>query len=110
MTSYYRTEDLACTTPADWIAAAERDLARALGIPAPPRANASQVQSIDDAIPRHSVGHADRMREVERAVHAALPRIHLTGSYLSRVSVEDVVAHGRALAARIVSAREPSAV
>lgn len=49
-------------------------------------------------LPRYGVGHAQNMVELTAAFESELPGITLTGRYLRGVSVEAVIASGRATA------------
>ncbi|MEM6673099.1 MAG: protoporphyrinogen oxidase [Planctomycetota bacterium] len=67
--------------------------------PAPatrPRVVASQVQRWTNVIPRYGPGHADRMQKLASSASRMLPGLHLVGSYVGGVSVDDRIRVGRA--------------
>ncbi|MEM8713849.1 MAG: protoporphyrinogen oxidase, partial [Planctomycetota bacterium] len=54
-----------------------------------PRVVASLVQRWTHVIPRYGPGHAQRMESLLARVERALPGLHLAGSYVGGVSVDD---------------------
>jgi len=64
----------------------------------PPRVVASHVQRWTDVIPRYAPGHADRMEKLAASCTRMLPGLHLAGSYVGGVSVDDRIKVGRATA------------
>jgi oxygen-dependent protoporphyrinogen oxidase len=82
------------------------DLARALGRSRAPRARTFDVRRWTDVIPRYAPGHADRIAELLRAT-ARVGGLHLAGSYVAGVSVEQVIARGRAVAREILGREIP---
>lgn len=83
-------------------ALAAGDLARALRQARPPRVLVADIRRWTDVIPRYAPGHAGRMAELARALDEALPGLHLAGSYVAGVSVEQVINRGRATADEIM--------
>lgn len=77
------------------------DLARALGRSRVPRARTFVVRRWTDVIPRYAPGHADRIEELLQAT-ARVRGLHLAGSYVAGVSVEQVIARGRAVAREVL--------
>ncbi|MEM6570926.1 MAG: protoporphyrinogen oxidase [Planctomycetota bacterium] len=64
-----------------------------------PRVVASHVQRWTDVIPRYGPGHADRMEQLSTSCARMLPGLHLVGSYVGGVSVDDRIKVGLATAA-----------
>jgi oxygen-dependent protoporphyrinogen oxidase len=62
----------------------------------------TDVCSWPDAIPQYHVGHTERVERIRTAM-APLPRLHLVGSYLTGVSINDCVRDAADAATRIVS-------
>lgn len=52
-------------------------------------------------IPQYTLGHPDRVSAIKNAL-AATPGIHLTGNYLTGVSVDHCIAHATTTARRII--------
>ena len=75
-----------------------REISRALGRDAASAPCASLVTRWNDVIPRYSIGYAQRMNDLVLALAVHLPGIDLAGSFVAGVSVEDVIARGRAVA------------
>jgi oxygen-dependent protoporphyrinogen oxidase len=109
VSSFYRSSEVQGLDEKGLVELACEDLSRAVG-PADeaigeghrPSARTSIVQHWTDVIPRYAPGHADRMVELARAVSERLPGIHLSGSYVAGVSVDQVIACGRATAETIL--------
>ncbi len=59
-----------------------------------PRVVASRIQRWTNVIPRYAPGHADAMTKVLASVERALPGLHLAGSYVGGVSVDDRIGVG----------------
>ena len=83
-----------------------RDLALALGEPRAPRPRFALCRRWNDVIPHYAPGHADRMRDLVARIDGELAGLHLAGSYVAGVSVDDVIARGRTVA-RAVLERTP---
>jgi oxygen-dependent protoporphyrinogen oxidase len=66
-----------------------------------PRVVASRVQRWTNVIPRYGPGHAASMESLVARVERALPGLHLAGSYVGGVSVDDRVRVGSDIAGRI---------
>jgi len=103
VTSFYKSDDVERMDEKEISAQACRDLALALRRSIAPRARVAVVQRWEDVIPHYAPGHAQRMRELLLAMQDELPGVHLAGSYVAGVSVDDVIARGRAVAAAIMS-------
>ena len=97
-TSFYRTSDLGTSEHEPVVRLACEDLALACGAERAPRPRVALVHAWRDVIPQYAVGHARRLAAAERELAAALPGLLLAGSYVGGVSVEDRIAHGRAVA------------
>ncbi len=104
VTSFYKTDDVGRMNENELITQGCRDLALALREPREPRPRVALTQRWSDVIPHYAPGHADRMRDLLQRVASAHPGLHLAGSYVAGVSVEDVIARGRAVAGEILSA------
>ena len=78
------------------------DLARALGESRLPTPRVVETRRWRDVIPRYAPGHAARMEEVETRMRRDLPGLRLAGCYVAGVSVDDVIARGRAVAREIL--------
>jgi len=102
VSSFYSSADVG--TPDDRALAtiACEDLARGLREPGPLEPVAFEVRKWKDVIPRYAPGHAGRMQELEEAARRDLPGLHLAGSHVAGVSVEQVIALGRTVAAEIL--------
>ena len=76
----------------------QRDLARLIGVTAPPRA--TSLTRFREAVPQFEVGHAERVARLSREVeeHEGL---YLAGSALGAYGLADCVASGEAVAATI---------
>ncbi|QDV09928.1 Protoporphyrinogen oxidase [Planctomycetes bacterium Poly30] len=66
-----------------------------------PRVVASRVQRWTNVIPRYAPGHAAEMTKLVASLERALPGLHLAGSYLGGVSVDDRIRVGKETAERI---------
>ncbi|MEM9378480.1 MAG: protoporphyrinogen oxidase [Planctomycetota bacterium] len=66
-----------------------------------PRVVASHVQRWTDVIPRYGPGHAGRMDQLRSSCTRMLPGLHLVGSYVGGVSVDDRIQVGLATAAEV---------
>jgi oxygen-dependent protoporphyrinogen oxidase len=112
VTCFYKSGDVEGMNEQALSARAGRDLALALGRAEPPRPRVVLTQRWTDVIPHYAPGHADRMRDLLRELESRAPGLQLAGSYVAGVSVDDVIARGRAAAAAITraaagAAREP---
>ena len=103
VTSFYKSDDVERMNESELREQASRDLALALRSASVPRPRVAVVQRWADVIPHYAPGHARRMRDLVGAMRSELPRVHLAGSYVAGVSVDDVIARGRAVAAEILS-------
>jgi oxygen-dependent protoporphyrinogen oxidase len=103
VSSFHASRDLEGLDDPGRVAVACEDLARALGLAHPPRPRVGVVQRWKDVIPRYEPGHATRMEELERQTRQHLPGLHLAGSYVAGVSVDQVIARGRAVAREILA-------
>lgn len=112
VTSFYKSDDVERMDENEISAQACRDLALALRRSTAPRPRVAIVQRWEDVIPHYAPGHAQRMRELLLALRESLPGVHLAASYVAGVSVDDVIARGRSVAAEILGddavAREAS--
>jgi oxygen-dependent protoporphyrinogen oxidase len=102
VSSFYQSSEVDGRDEKALVELACEDLARATGETRRPRARVSDIRRWTDVIPRYAPGHADRMAELGYAVSARLPGLHLAGSYVAGVSVEQVIACGRAVAGEIL--------
>ncbi len=102
VSSFYQSGDVDGLDERAQSALACEDLSRALGEPRVPRTRVADIRRWRDVIPRYAPGHLERMDEIERTAREHLPGLHLAGSYVAGVSVEQVVARGRAVAAEIL--------
>lgn len=71
-----------------------------------PRVVASRIQRWTNVIPRYTPGHAARMRQLRESSARTLPGLHLAGSYVDGVSVDDRLRAGREVAARVAGRLE----
>ena len=102
VSSFYASADVGRADGPELAAIAGEDLARALGEPRRPEVVAFDVRRWKEGIPRYEPGHAARMDEIEASARRELPGLHLAGSYLAGVSVDQVIARGRAVAREIL--------
>lgn len=65
------------------------------------RVVATRIQRWTNVIPRYGPGHRERMAGLVASAGRMLPGLHLAGSYVGGVSVEDRVRFGRELAANV---------
>ena len=84
----------------DLVAAAVRDLERAIGL----RASLldSRVTRWGGGLPQYAVGHLGRVERI-RAALAATPGLAVCGAYLDGVGIPAVVASGQAAATRVMA-------
>lgn len=101
--SFYRASDVAELSDADLSDLARAELARALRMSRSPDALVSIVRGWNDVLPTYAPGHADRMNAVLDATRRTLSGLHLAGNCFGGVSVDQVIARGRAVAAEIGS-------
>jgi oxygen-dependent protoporphyrinogen oxidase len=85
----------------DMRAAAERELARFVGITAPPLF--TRVYRWDRANAQHEVGHLDRIAAIEQRL-ARWPGLYVTGSGFRGVGIPDCIADARATATAAATA------
>jgi oxygen-dependent protoporphyrinogen oxidase len=102
---FYRGADLAALDETARIAQAGRDLALALGLRTPPRPLAGATRSWKNVIPRYSAGHLARVRALSSTLAQRAPGLHLAGPWVAGVSVELVIARGRAVARAVLEGR-----
>ncbi|MBL8858711.1 MAG: protoporphyrinogen oxidase [Planctomycetes bacterium] len=96
--SFYRTTDVNSLSDNERIELARADLRLALARTDVPHPTAHHIQCWDDVIPRLAPGHDRRMTELTGALRERCPSLHLAGSYIGGVSVDSVIATGRATA------------
>jgi len=103
VTSFYATASLGAAWSASDVAhEACVDLARALRLPRAPVPRVTHVHAWDEVIPRYASGHRDRIDGLERELAHSAPGLHLAGNFSAGVSVEQVLARGRAVAAGLI--------
>jgi oxygen-dependent protoporphyrinogen oxidase len=102
--SFYRGADVRLLSDGELIALAENDLALALGSSAATRARSHHVERWTDVIPRYAPGYDRALAQLEVDLAVAAPDLALAGSHVGGVSVDQVIATGRA-AARALHAR-----
>jgi oxygen-dependent protoporphyrinogen oxidase len=100
---FYRGEELEALDEGARIAQAGRDLALALGLARTPEARVGATRSWKNVIPRYSPGHRLRVRALCSALAQQAPGVHLAGPWVDGVSVEAVIARGRAVASAIAA-------
>lgn len=100
---FYRGEELDALDEGARIAQAGRDLALALGLSAAPRPRVSATRSWKNVIPRYSPGHRARVRALCAALAQQAPGLHLAGAWVDGVSLEQVIARGRAVARAVAT-------
>jgi oxygen-dependent protoporphyrinogen oxidase len=83
---------------------AREELRRILGLTAAPIYSA--VSRWDRAMAQYTVGHTERLKEIQ-ARAAAIPGLYLAGNAYSGIGIPDCIRTGRE-AARQIAAREPS--
>jgi oxygen-dependent protoporphyrinogen oxidase len=105
ISSFYRSSEVRGLDEKGLVELACEDLAHAFEQERPPRARTSIVRRWTDVIPHYAPGHADRIAQLARAVSERLPGLDLSGNYVAGVSVDQVIALGRATAEKIL--REP---
>ena len=101
LSSFYAQSEVLGLDDRQAAALACEDLARALARSRVPRARTFDVRRWTDVIPRYAPGHAGRIEELLRAA-ARVRGLHLAGSYVAGVSVEQVIARGRAVARELL--------
>lgn len=99
--SFYRASDVAELSDADLADLTRAELARALRSPRSPNALVSIVRGWTDVLPKYAPGHADRMNTLLESARRTLPGVHLAGNCFGGVSVDQVIARGRTVAAEI---------
>ncbi len=100
---FYRGEELEALDEDARIAQAGRDLALALGMETPPRPLVGATRSWKNVIPRYSTGHRARVQTLCATLTRNAPGLHLAGPWVAGVSVELVIARGRAVARAILA-------
>ena len=107
MSAVYRSADLEARDESGLVARAVRDLALA-GVANQPRVVVSRSQSWDAVIPRYGVGHAERMQSLVESLAQHCPGLHLAGTYLDGVSVEECLTRGRRIGRELAAIGEPT--
>jgi len=102
VSSFYRTDDVANDDENSLRERALRDLVLATGLTESPEIIVSRVQRWQEVIPRYGVGHGRLVADLDASVAAELPGIALAGNYMGGVSVDDCIARGRAVAAKVL--------
>jgi oxygen-dependent protoporphyrinogen oxidase len=102
LTCFYKSDDVESMNEEELHDQACRDLALVLGEARVPRPLVASSRRWSDVIPHYSPGHADRIRDLVARVDVELPGLHLAGSYVAGVSVDDVIARGRAVAREVL--------
>lgn len=100
---FYGHRATADLTAEGLIEMALEDLARALGLPRAPAAGVARVVDWPQGIAQYEPEHDRRVRDFEAQVRASVPGLHLAGSYTRGVSVEQVIARGREVAAHLLA-------
>ena len=106
VSSFYRSADVDELSAVGLVDQACADLAHALGLHTIPRPRVVHTQTWSDVIPHYAPGHADRMRTLLSTLERHARGLHLAGSYTSGVSVDQVIARGRAVAREIGALKE----
>lgn len=96
--SFYKTSEVDRLAEADLIALACDDLALVLRSKSLPRPAVHHIQPWSDVIPRLEPGHDRRMSAFTEALREHHPSLHLAGSFIGGVSVDNVIATGRKVA------------
>ena len=104
ISSFYRAQDVNGFAEDELVERAAKDIAKALKRDVTPDVKAHAILRWDGVIPRYSVGHVERVQEIEAAVAREAPGIELCGSWSGGVSVDNVIARGREIARRIIEA------
>lgn len=107
VSAVYRSADLEARDESGLVARAVRDLALA-GVANQPRVVVSRSQSWDAVIPRYGVGHAERMQSLVESLAQHCPGLHLAGTYLDGVSVEECLTRGRRIGRELAAIGEPT--
>ncbi len=106
--SFYRTDEVESLDDTALVGLACDDLALALRADHTPTPAVHHIQRWSDVIPRLDPGHDRRMNALLDLLREREPTLHLAGSYVGGVSLDSVIATGRA-AARQVRSRERNA-
>jgi oxygen-dependent protoporphyrinogen oxidase len=93
-----RNPQAARLTDAELVSVAHSELQQALGIASEPRVVA--ITRYDRAIPQYNLGHAARVRKVERLLKE-IPGLNLIGNYLHGVSTGDVIKEAERVAKEV---------
>jgi oxygen-dependent protoporphyrinogen oxidase len=102
VSSFYASREIEGRDERSCVELACEDLARALRQARPPAPRVSEVRRWRGVIPRYAPGHADRIAGLRAALASELPGLHLAGSCVDGVSVDNVIAGGRAVAREIL--------
>lgn len=81
---------------------AHKQLTLAIGSEAAGQVRTSVVAHMSPAIPKYTIGHADRITDLRRSIGRAMPGLELAGSWLAGVSVNDCIASGKAAAQAVL--------
>jgi oxygen-dependent protoporphyrinogen oxidase len=101
VSTFYRAADVDGLDDARLVDQACQDLALATRGPKP-NPKTVHIRRWNDVIPRYEPGHARRVQQLLAALERELPGIELAGSAIAGLSVEHVIARGRAVARKIV--------
>ncbi len=107
VSAVYRSTDLEARDESGLVAQTVRDLALA-GVVSDPRVVVSRSQSWEAVIPRYGVGHAERMQTLVGSLAQHHPSLHLAGTYLDGVSVEECLTRGRRIGRELAASVEPT--
>lgn len=89
------------TSEQEMVECALRTIFQHLGIRATPQV--VQVKKAQHAIPQYEIGYALWKKEVQEAAHLLFPRLTLSGSAWTGVSINDCIAQARQLAQHMVN-------
>lgn len=107
VSAVYRSADLEARDESGLVARAVRDLALA-GVARDPHVVVSRSRAWDAVIPRYGVGHAERMQSLVESLAQNCPGLHLAGTYLDGVSVEECLTRGRRIGRELAAIGEPT--
>ena len=71
-------------------------------------AQSSARSAWDSVIPRYGVGHAERMQSMVGSLAQSCPSLHLAGTYLDGVSVEECLTRGRRIGRELAASCKPT--
>jgi oxygen-dependent protoporphyrinogen oxidase len=107
VTSFYRTDTVERWAAGTVAAEAAEDLRRALRMRAAPTPRVVDVLAWEGVIPRYAPGHRARNAELQRRLAGDAPGLRLAGCHTGGVSVDQVIARGRAIARSVLAAGVP---